>query len=144
MNPINKDRTAQLRIRRILDVYTKELCPVCPNPCCRKPTRVREFDVLLAEACGCSLPSANESVSQFVQAGIDTLTGDYQDETYTEPCDYLGDNGCLFPRDLRPFECTRWMCSYLKETIRPGEMRELRALLHKLGALRREIEDFTK
>jgi len=141
-NPIEKYRSTQTRIRRILDPYTKDLCPVCPKPCCRKPTRVREFDVLLANACGCSLPSANDSVSDFVQAGIDSLTGDYQDDSYIEPCDYLGENGCNFPRDLRPFECTRWMCSYLKDTIRPSDMRELRDLLHKLGSLHREIEDF--
>jgi hypothetical protein len=137
---IDKYRSTQRRIRRILGPYTAALCPDCPEPCCRKPAKVREFDVLLANACGCSLPSANDAVSEMVEAGIEVLTG-VRVEPEPEPCHYLGPGGCLFPDDLRPFECTRWICSRLKKEISPGDMRSLRNLLHKLGVLHRELEE---
>lgn len=72
---------------------------------------------------------------------MEVLTGERTSDGELEPCDYLGGNGCIFPDDLRPFECTRWMCSFLKREIRAGDMRELRDLLHKLGVLHRTIVD---
>lgn len=140
---IRKYRATHRRIRRILDPYTAELCPQCPEPCCRKPTKVREFDVLLANACGCSLPSANEAASEMVSAGIEWMTGESEDVPL-EPCDYLGPKGCLFPDDLRPFECTRWICSRLKRRMTPVHMRELRGLLHRLGVLHRQLQETVK
>ena len=140
-NLIDKYRATHRRIRRLLDPYTARLCPECAEPCCRKPTKVRELDVLLANACGCSLPSANGSVSEMVQAGLDVMMGCREEAAELEPCDYLGENGCIFPDDLRPFECTRWICSFLKREITPAHMRELRDLLHKLGVLHRALED---
>lgn len=140
-NPIEKYRTTHLRLRRILDIYTARLCPTCEEPCCRKPTKVREFDVLLANACGCSLPSANDSATEFANAGIEMLTGEWTEDGELVPCDYLGEKGCIFPDDLRPFECTRWICSFLKREIKPGDMRELRDLLHRLGVAHRELVD---
>jgi len=137
-NLIAKYRATHRRIRRILEPYTAELCPQCPEPCCRKPTKVSEFDVLLANACGCSLPSANDGIADLVQAGIELMTG-CREEREPAPCDYLGPDGCLFPDDLRPFECARWICPYLKRAISPHEMRQIRALLHRLRVLRREL-----
>lgn len=139
-NLVEKYRATQRRIRRLFASYTAELCPECPEPCCRKPTKVREFDVLLANAVGCSLPSANDSVAEYVQAGLDSLTGD-QVETELVPCDYLGPDVCVFPDDLRPFECARFICSFLKKAITPSDMRQLRALLHRLAVLHRELQE---
>jgi hypothetical protein len=140
-NSIDKYRATHRRIRRILERYTADLCPVCSEPCCIKPTRVAEFDVLLANACGCSLPSTNPAVREKVEAGIQALLGHRDSSGRMEPCEYLGEQGCVFPGDLRPFECTRWICRPIKRAISPGEMRELRELLHKLGVLHRELLD---
>ena len=139
-NLLVKYRATQRRIRRIFEPYTAELCPACPEPCCRKPTKVREFDILLANAVGCSLTSTNDSVAEYVQAGLDSLTGS-QGEVELVPCDYVGPEGCVFPDDLRPFECTRFICSFLKKAITPSDMRELRVLLHRLGVLHRELQE---
>lgn len=136
---LEKYRAAHKRLRRYLNPYTAKLCPTCPDPCCRKPTRVAEYDVMLANACGCDLPSVNHEVSNLVRAGILCLQGNPEAEGYLEPCDYLGDSGCLFPEDLRPFECARWICKYLKKEMSPGEMREVRAILHRLGVVHREL-----
>ncbi|MHB0912546.1 MAG: hypothetical protein ACYC2Y_03755 [Armatimonadota bacterium] len=140
-NPVDKYRAAHRRLRRYLDPYTALLCPECPAPCCRKPTKVAEFDVLLANACGCSLPSANASVSEMVRVGMLALAGNAEAEGYGEPCDYLGEGGCIFPGDLRPYECARYICPHMKRAMSPKEMREVRALLHKLGTLHRELLD---
>lgn len=136
---IDKYRAVQRRLRRHFDPYTERICPECPSPCCRKPTKVREFDVILANTCGCALPSANEAVREMVDAGIRTLVGERIEDSEPEPCEYLGPDGCIFPDDLRPYECARWICAFLKREIAPGEMREIRGLLHRLSTLRREL-----
>lgn len=140
-NLIDKYRAAQRRLRDRFEPYTAKLCPGCPDPCCRKPSKVTDFDLVLAQACGCALPSGKAS-DQLVQAGVDILAGRYED-TPTEPCEYLGDRGCIFPRDLRPFECAQYICSFLKKEISPGDMREIRRLTHRLSDQHRAIIDAT-
>lgn len=140
-NPIDKYRNTHRRLRKLLQPYTDKLCPVCEAPCCRKPTRVSEFDVLLANACGCSLPSANDSASELLDAGMSILMGTHEEAEDLPPCDYLNPTGCAFPDDLRPFECTRYICTPLKQEVTAADMREIRDLLHKLGIQHRELLD---
>ncbi|MHB0998829.1 MAG: hypothetical protein ACYC27_06245 [Armatimonadota bacterium] len=140
-SPIDKYRSAHKRLRRYLNPYTSRLCPVCPEPCCRKPTKVAEFDVLIANACGCSLPSANHAATDLIEVGFRILTGNNEPETDLVPCDYLGESGCVFPDDLRPYECARYICPFLKKEVSPGDMREIRDLLHKLGVIHRELRE---
>lgn len=136
---IDKYRATQRRLRRRFDPYTAKLCPVCPEPCCRKPTKVADFDLLLVATCGYALPS-HDAPGDFVRACADILAGT-QTDTPIEPCDYLGRDGCVFPDDLRPFECARYICSLLKKEISPGDMREIRRLLRRLSDQRRQIVD---
>ncbi len=140
-NPVDKYRATHKRIRQLLDPYTARLCPECPEPCCRKPTKVRDFDVILARAAGYDIP-IRETADEFVNACVDALNGQSV-EAPPEPCDYLGERGCIFPNDLRPFECTKWICSFLKKEIIPSDMRELRHLLSRLADIRRQIVDAT-
>ena len=119
--------------------HTDRLCPACPEPCCRKPTRVSEYDILIAEACGYAFPSANQSAQELLDRGFAILTGDDEVEAALEPCDYLGEKGCRFPDDLRPYECARYICRYLRESMSSAEMRDVRALLHKLELLHTEL-----
>jgi len=140
-NLIDKYRLAHKKLRKVIGSYTTELCPVCPKCCCRKPTLVSEFDVLLANACGYNFPSANDAAADLVKAGIEVLRGEYEELLDGEPCDFLGEEGCVFPDDLRPYECARYICPHLKRAISPSDMREVRALLHKLGVLHRELLD---
>lgn len=69
------------------------------------------------------------------------MTGAERPDVELEPCDYLGEDGCLFPDDLRPYQCARYICHSLKRAITPHDMREIRALLHRLGVLHRELVD---
>jgi hypothetical protein len=140
-NLVDKYRSAHRKLRKALSPHTAALCPVCPRCCCRKPTLVSEFDVLLANACGYNFPSANTAAEELVNAGMEILRGEYEEHQDGEPCDFLGERGCVFPEDLRPYECARYICPYLKHAIPPGEMREIRVLLHKLGVLHCELLD---
>ena len=140
-NLIEKYRATHRRIRRILYPHTAKLCPECAEPCCRKPAKVTEFDVLLANACGCSLPSAEDAISDVVRMGIDLMTGTADPDHDPEPCDYLDTDGCVFPDDLRPFQCARYICPSLKSEISSRDMRQIRALLHRLGVLHRTLLD---
>lgn len=140
-NVIEKYRVTHSKLRRCLASHTATLCPVCPKVCCTKPTLVSEFDVLIANACGCNLPSANPGAAELVKAGVEILRGEYEEHEDGEPCDFLGENGCVFPDDLRPYECARYICPHLKQSLSSHEMREVRDLCHKLGVLHRELLD---
>jgi len=130
---LDKYRATQRRLRILFAQYTSELCPICPEPCCRKPTKVREFDVILANAIGYSLPSANQAASEFVEASMDILSGRKQEYVEADPCDYLGEHGCLFPDDLRPYDCVAFICPHLKKAMSSQEMRQVRRLLRRLS-----------
>lgn len=140
-NLIDKYRAVHRKLRRSLAPHTAAVCPVCPRCCCTKPTLVSEFDVLLANGCGYNFPSANSAAEDLVKAGMEILRGEYEEHQDGEPCDFLGETGCVFPDDLRPYECARYICPHLKKVITPGQMREIRDLLHKLGVLHRELLD---
>lgn len=138
-NLIDKYRATHKRIRQRLNPYTDRICPACPKPCCRKPTKVRDLDVMLARAAGYDIVPGS-TAREFVDACIEALEG-RATEGALEPCDYLGERGCVFPDDLRPFECTKWMCEFLKREVSPGDMRDLRGLLSRLSDLHRMIVD---
>jgi hypothetical protein len=137
-NLIDKYRAVQRRIRAYFEAYTPEICPSCPDFCCRKPTKVGEFDVLLANACGCSLPSADIASAELVEAGFRILKGLGCEDSF-EPCDYLDTDGCVFPPDLRPYECVRYICPFLKRRLSSAEMREVRTLLHRMSVIHRDL-----
>jgi hypothetical protein len=50
------------------------------------------------------------------------------------PCEYLGDSGCTFPADLRPFGCTAYIRRDMHERLDRPE-------LNKIKRLVRELED---
>lgn len=140
-NVIDKYRRIHKHLRTKLNPYTQELCPNCPNPCCMKPAKVNEFDVLIANACGCSFQSANDSVSNMIDSGFKKLRGEDDHSLELEPCDYLGEKGCLFPDDLRPYECARFICHRLRNAFSPADMRDIRDLLRKLRIAYYELKD---
>jgi hypothetical protein len=138
-NILDKYRRTHKRIQAILKPYTKELCPVCQDLCCKKPVKVKEFDVIIANACGYSFQSTEKAVAELIEDGISRLKGN--EAKSFELCDYLGENGCTFPDDLRPYECARFICKSLKAKITPSDMRKLRDQLHKLNSIHSELKD---
>lgn len=140
-NPLESYRRTQRELRRAFDAFTKENCPTCPTPCCRQPARILPTDIMLAEATGwkAKLPDveqrdlaaeaardytaslANPPDSAEVEEGEDAL-----------PCQFLGERGCTFPLDLRPFGCTTYICRYMHARLDRNDMARVKRLVREL------------
>lgn len=153
-NPLESYRRTQRELRQQFDAFTRQNCPNCPTPCCRKPARILPTDILLAESTGwkANLPTSHpDEVSHAAGEIISALhqppesaEGLPQDE----PCDYLTPTGCSFPTDLRPFGCTTYICRYMHEKLDRQTLsrikRMVRELEHKHHYLLNNIRDKIK
>jgi hypothetical protein len=152
-HPLESYRHTQRELRRHFEAFTRANCPTCPTPCCRRPARILPTDILLAEATGwrAHLPasaSAPAPETREATPGPDMVaemagrltealvcppeTSDA--ETESLPCEYLGEHGCTFPSDLRPFGCTTYICRYMYERLD-------RQTLSRIKRLTRELEE---
>ena len=139
-NLLRQYRRTQRQLRDLYDPFTAEHCPTCETPCCRKPVRVDAIDIALAEAHGCALPPHADPEEERNAAARDVLEGVvpiYFQESV--PCDFLGETGCAYPRDLRPYGCTRYVCDPMKRLMAPSKLREIKQLLKKLDYLHDQI-----
>jgi hypothetical protein len=98
-----------------------------------KPVRVDSMDIALAEAHGCALPphsdpeeDRNETAKEILGGGVPI----YFQESVS--CDFLEEKGCAFPRELRPYGCTRFICDPMKRMMESSKLREIKQLLKKL------------
>ena len=130
-NPLSTYRRVQRDLRRHYHAFTQENCPTCPTPCCRQPARILPTDILLAEATGWKTRVKLVSIEGeggYSEQGTDAVTematrtlnalanppATAEDETGDAlPCEFLGETGCSFPADLRPFGCTTYICKYM-------------------------------
>jgi len=48
------------------------------------------------------------------------------------PCEYLGEQGCTFPTDLRPFGCTAYVCKYMYERLDRQSLARIKRLVREL------------
>jgi hypothetical protein len=55
-------------------------------------------------------------------------------ETESLPCEYLGEHGCTFPSDLRPFGCTTYICRYMHERMDRQTLSRIKRLTRELEA----------
>jgi hypothetical protein len=114
MTPLARYRRAQRVLREWFDPFTAAHCPACPTPCCRKPTQVRPFDVILVEELGFVLPRSPAGVGEWLLAARDGAHEDPASRAAADPCDYLTPTGCAFPPDLRPFGCAVDICVQMR------------------------------
>lgn len=115
MSALTRYRTAQHTLREWFDPFTTQHCPACPTPCCRKPTQVAPFDVVLVEELGYALPQGARGVGEWLVAARDGAPTEGASVTRElEPCDYLQPTGCAFPPDLRPFGCAVDICIQMR------------------------------
>jgi len=141
-NPLLSYRRTQRELRRHFDAFTRENCPSCPTPCCRRPARILPTDILLAEATGwkntvreASGGGPDDMVSRMAGRMADALhdppaTAEAEPEALV--CEYLGDKGCTFPPDLRPFGCTTYICRYMYERLDRPSLGKLKRLVREL------------
>jgi hypothetical protein len=115
MSVLTRYRGAQGALRDWFDPFTAAHCPGCPTPCCRKPTQVAPFDVVLVEELGYVLPHGGQGVGEWLVAARDGAPAESATVAgVLDPCDYLGPTGCAFPPDLRPFGCAVDICIQMR------------------------------
>ena len=146
-NPLDSYRRTQRELRRNFEDFTRANCPACPTPCCRQPARILPTDILLAEATGwrsnlISLESKTDSNS--TSDMVTTVAGRFADalheapetaeasEPDAPPCEYLGEKGCTFPTDLRPFGCTAYVCRYMYARLDRQTLTRVKRLVREL------------
>ena len=150
-NPLESYRRTQRELRRQFETFTQANCPTCPTPCCRQPARIVPTDILLAESTGWKgrlIPLEPVEAVSHADSREDMVTavaGRVADAFHTAPetaeaepealpCEYLGEKGCTFPTDLRPFGCTTYICKYMFARMD-------RPTLTRVKRLVRELED---
>jgi hypothetical protein len=140
-NPLESYRRTQRELRRAFDTFTRDNCPVCPTPCCRQPARILPTDILLAEATGwrARLPGAEardlaaEAAGRYAETLADAPpSAEAEASEGALPCEFLGERGCTFPNDLRPFGCTTYICRYMVERLDRQELARLKRLVREL------------
>ena len=159
-NPLESYRRTQRELRRHFDAFTRANCPTCPTPCCRRPARILPTDILLAEATGwkANLPTTEESasprhptpdtqhplpdmVAEIAGRMAEALGNPPGEETEAGslPCEYLGEQGCSFPTDLRPFGCTAFVCKYMYAQLSRQELSRIKRLIREMEERHREL-----
>lgn len=134
-NPLEEYRRAQIALRKHFDAFTAANCPTCPSPCCVRPARVSPTDIMLAEATGWraqveSMPNLDAVQKAAGQAAL-ALGGAYEDQP-NPPCEHLGPGGCTFPKDLRPFGCTAYICPIMRERLDKKTLGRMKRLVREL------------
>jgi hypothetical protein len=142
-NPLSSYRRTQRELRRHFDQFTQANCAACPTPCCRQPARIVPTDILLAESAGWKdrvrAPGGQTAGGDMVAEIAGRVTTSLHDppetaeaEPESPPCEYLGDAGCTFPTDLRPFGCTTYICRYMHERLDRHELNKIKRLVRQL------------
>jgi hypothetical protein len=134
-NPLEEYRRIQRQIRKDFDAFTSVYCPVCPTPCCVRPARIAPTDILLAEAVGWKAQVAAHEQRDLVQeaAGQAALAlGGTFEGVENPPCEHLGERGCTFPKDLRPFGCTAYICPIMHRELDKKTLNRMKRLVKEL------------
>ncbi|MDE2126964.1 MAG: hypothetical protein KGJ62_10275 [Armatimonadetes bacterium] len=140
-NPLLEYRKTQRKLREIFDPFTASHCAACPTPCCRQPARIAPTDILLAEAAGWRPPNHGSTDAASAAAGeaAAALTAAGDPEGEGEPCRFLGERGCSFPHDLRPFGCTTFICRYMYQDLEKSTLERARRLVRILARQHDEL-----
>jgi hypothetical protein len=95
----------------MIEEYTREVCPSCTDVCCRqKHGTYRERDIIYLNAIGALVPATDRT------------------RPAESRCEFLGTNGCIRPRWLRPFKCTWYFCEPLLTELEDRPARSTRML----------------
>ncbi len=102
--------------------YTGPICSECLEPCCVNRHGFPDFeDLVIFQAMGIKAPCFDCDV-------VDT-----------EPCQFLGPEGCILPRYQRSYRCTWYFCDYCMDEFQHAKEKEFirfQALMAKLSRRR--------
>jgi hypothetical protein len=134
-NPLEAYRRVQRTLREDFDAFTAVHCATCPTPCCVRPARVAPVDILLAEATGWKARVAaavgGDAVEHAASQAARALAGEMEGAE-NPPCEHLGEKGCSFPADLRPFGCTAYICPIMHQRLDKKTLARMRRLVREL------------
>ncbi len=124
---IKDTAVAAERIRQVLidlspmvEEYTARVCPDCRDVCCKQRHGIMdEQDMSFLSALGAPFP--------LYEPGR-PLDG---------PCQFMGTEGCVRPRWLRPWRCTSYFCNALLDAMNSGPQKTAR----QVSTLIQEIVD---
>ncbi len=144
-NPLEAYRRTQRELRRHFDAFTHQNCPNCPTPCCRRPARILPTDIQLAESVGWKgriipLEAVTPPRERVAEGGAcraeraPAVPEMVEAEPGALPCEYLGEQGCTFPNDLRPFGCTAFICKYMYQKLDRPTLSRVKRLVRELEA----------
>lgn len=130
-NPIESYRKTQRELRKEFEAFTRANCSACPTPCCVKPARLEPVDIRIAEMGGwrSKLPLSPDA---------EAPTGSEDLETPT-PCEFLTDQGCSFPADLRPYGCAAFICKYMHAELNRATLNRIKRLIKQMDDQHREV-----
>ncbi|NLH98641.1 MAG: hypothetical protein GX446_04010 [Chthonomonadales bacterium] len=134
MGAFDDYRKAQRALRNEFAGLTARLCATCPNPCCRVPARVGPVDVLLAQAGGWREDGDDRDDPVMIAIAQATSALVLDGEPLSVPCPFLRSHGCTFPDDLRPVECTAFVC---RDMLAAMDARQRARVRRLVGELRR-------
>ena len=108
----------------LIEEYTRETCPVCEDVCCRqKHGNYHERDIVYLTELGVPVPVRDPN-------------------RHPEgSCEALGEQGCVHPRWLRPFQCTWYFCDPLLSAMAESPQKKARALSAALKDMVRHYDD---
>ena len=134
-NCLEDYRLAQRALRKDFDAFTTVHCPTCPSPCCVRPARIAPTDILLAEGTGWRAKRdatlGGDAVQQSAGQAALALGGTFENQS-NPTCEYLGKTGCTFPKDLRPFGCTAYICPIMRERLDRKTLGRMKRLVREL------------
>jgi hypothetical protein len=135
-NPLETYRRLQRALRREFDSFTSVYCQVCPTPCCVRPARIAPTDILLAEGVGwkprIGAPAGEDTVQRAAQRMTEALLEGVVEEQTPAACEHLGELGCTFPADLRPFGCVVYICPHMYQHLDRSALARLRRMIREL------------
>jgi hypothetical protein len=118
--PAEKLKLLLIESSPLIEEYTAHVCPGCTDACCRqKHGLYRERDVRYLHALSVEQPKRDEARP---------LDG---------PCEWMGPQGCVSPRWMRPFKCTWYFCEPLLAALNNGPQKKAR----RLAAVMQEMID---
>ncbi len=106
-----------------IQAHTAVVCPSCAKVCCATRHSYHEVaDIIYLCALGEAIP-----VYEKGRAGSD-------------PCQFMGERGCLIARSLRPYRCNWYFCTPLLEHMQSLSARRYRRFMEMTTELGRKRE----
>jgi hypothetical protein len=107
-----------------IERHTSEVCPGCPEVCCiNRHSYHGPVDLVCIYALGERPPLHKEGV------------GD------SEPCQFLGKDGCTIRRPLRPHRCNWYFCAPLLDHIQTVSARQYRMFIAAQRTINQKREE---